>query len=122
MSDAVPYSEHLRVGLQPHVKSDVTIEMENAGVNGEISAAIRMRAPYNEGYNIVVILAGTNDMARFDADVIYTNLRAMYDAFEQKNAIVVAVTVPNVNMVQCASSVQSRVISLDVLLALGRTS
>ncbi len=85
--------------LAPSLASGWSIDVCNLGVCGEKSSEIKKRAPYSGKWDVVVLLAGTNDLSIREADSIWTNLQEMYVAFEHANTAVVAVTVPRIRIV-----------------------
>lgn len=94
-----PYSDHLPALLAPHLAVLWSVSVSNQGVSGELTEEIKDRAPYKTKWDVAVILGGTNDLGDVDVDAIWDNLRDMYTKFEAAQAVVVAVTVPNVCMV-----------------------
>lgn len=95
-----PYTKFLPDMLASAVAKGWTLDVANYGACGETSAQIKRRAPYSAvKWDFVVLLAGTNDLSTQEADSIWANLQEMYTAFEQADAVIVAVTLPNVRLV-----------------------
>ena len=81
------------------MRDSINVSVSNHGVSGETSAQIKARAPYTEGFNFSIILAGTNDLQRSEAERIVANLFEIYRLFEENKTTVVAVSIPSVRMV-----------------------
>lgn len=67
-------------------------------MSGETTREIKMRAKYT-GWDIVILLGGTNDLGDYEPAEIFSNLQEMYSNFEKETTTVVAVTVPGIRMV-----------------------
>lgn len=95
-----PYTKYLPEMLSSSLASGWSIDVCNLGLCGEKSDEIMRRAPYGGKWDIVMLLAGTNDLFGREVDAIWTNLLEMYTAFEQANTVVVAVTAPRARIVR----------------------
>lgn len=91
------YDASVRPGWEPTgAGSTVSFRGANAGVGGQTSAQILARHRYlidNVDCDIVVISAGTNDMASVAADTIAANRQALVDAFIAAGKLVILLPV-----------------------------
>lgn len=99
-AERVPYSLFLPALLAPHLAPDWSADVANHGVSGETTGEIKLRAPTDSKWDVVVLLAGTNDLGKYEVDPIWHNLCEMYTKFEAAGATVVAVTIPNIRIVR----------------------
>jgi lysophospholipase L1-like esterase len=91
------YDATVRPGWEPTgAGSTVSFRGANAGVGGQTSSQIVARHRYlidNTDYDIIVISAGTNDMASVAADTIAANRQALVDAFIAAGKLVILLPV-----------------------------
>jgi lysophospholipase L1-like esterase len=91
-----PYSIILNKHLEENNLSDKYF-VYDSGVNGETSLSMRSRINLELEtckYEIVIILAGTNDLGRYKSEDICANLKAIHETALKTCKYTIAVTVP----------------------------
>ncbi len=98
-----PYTRYLRNMAQDHLnnlKSDIEVEIINAGVCGELTSDMLKRFGRDvveKQPSYVIIVGGTNDIGwGLDPNDIFVNLRMMYDMAESSGVKNVACTIPSI--------------------------
>jgi acyl-CoA thioesterase-1 len=101
--ESASYPKYLEALAKEHlrdIQSDVTVDVLNRGINGDLTSGMIERFSrdvVDEKADCVIILGGTNDIGwGFDTAVIAQNLSSIYDMALRKGIGSVACSVPSI--------------------------